>query len=181
MKILYGIAKGKKLLIPKGARPLSSSVKEALFEKIKDKIKKSRFLDLFAGSGNVGIEALSRGAWKVTFVDKSSKAVKVIRENLKNCGFLEFAEIIQSDAISIIRTLHNRQCKFDIIFAGPPYKSNFAYEVLKEILNFPILDEDGILIIEHFKKYKLPEISGNLILKSKNIYGDTILSFYKWK
>ena len=181
IKVSTGTARGRKLCVPKGlfVRPTSSQVREAFFDIIGDKVVNSRFLDLYAGTGAIGIEAISRGALRVAFVEKSSRCVKCIRENLELCGFSRFGEIIQADTLDIIHSLANRQHKFGIVYIDPPYAKHAAFNVLTEMAaNKDICTKDVIVGIEHAKKTKLADNVPPFTRKSEYTYGDTVLSLY---
>lgn len=164
--------------LKKGLRRTTSLVKKALFDIIGEKIKGSHFLDLYAGEGGVGIEALKRGADSAVFVEGSKKNAVVINKRLSEHGFLERAEVIVTEVEKFLKYFRPRQ-DFDIIFADPPYES-YEYEMLLENLpQFKAIKKDTIICIEHFHKKILPEEAGSLVLLKSYRYGDTILSFYR--
>ena len=181
MRVISGIAKGRKIRAQKGMelRPTSDKVKGSLFNIIRDRVVGGRFLDLFSGTGNIGIEALSRGAAQVTFVEKEHRLLKIIRENLSLLGLESGFEIISSCAAEYIKRGAREGRKYDIIFIDPPYKSDILE---KEI--FPLLEEEeilatrGLVIVEHYFKKKLPVSTGRLIHGDDYRYGDTMLSIY---
>ncbi len=144
MRVISGSARGRKLISPKGldTRPTADIVKESLFNIIQFDIQGRRVLDLFAGSGQLGIECMSRGAQSAVFIDERRDAVNIIKENLKKCGFN--AEVLQTDAVTYLQ----RGEKFDIVFVDPPYDSEYYEIVMKNINLFDILNEGGIIIIE---------------------------------
>ena len=184
MRVLAGSAKGRKLKypkLPKGARlrPLMGQVKGALFNILATKIGEARFLDLFAGTGSVGIEALSRGAKLAIFVELDRKTADVLRENLEITGFSDRAEIYCLDVIKAIKVLDNAKGKFDIVFVGAPYGSPALIEVMKGIGVSGLLDDGGVVIAEHNKKSPVDDVYGSLKKFRDSRYGDTILSFYK--
>ena len=180
MRVISGKAKGKKLKAPKGKiRPLSDQAKEALFNILQSRVAECCFLDLFAGTGAVGIEALSRGATLAIFVELDKKAVQVIRENLENCGFFDRAEVYALDVVRALRILKRRQAKFDIIFLGAPYGSPNLEKALQELSDSSLLNERGIVAAEHRKQHKLDESFGQLQKFRDAKYGETVLSFYE--
>ncbi len=165
--------------LKKGLRRTTSLVKKALFDIIGEKIKGSHFLDLYAGEGGVGIEALRRGADSAVFVEGSKKNAGVINKRLSEHGFLR-AEVIVTEVEKFLKSFRVQQ-SFDIIFADPPYESD-EYEILLE--NLPLfkgIKKDTIICIEHFHKMILPEEAASLVLLKRYRYGDTILSFYRRK
>lgn len=186
MRVISGSFKGRKLASPKGLhiRPTPDKVRGALFNIIGWAIEDSLFLDLFAGTGAIGIEALSRGAYEVVFVDNNNVAIKIIKKNLEDLGFhcnyeLQTPDyrlkIIRGDATEIIGKFKPRQ--FDFIFLDPPYKSDLGEKVLMEIFRYNILKESGEIIWEHYYKTK-PTGDTAIKLKRTVRYGDTALSFF---
>ena len=151
MRVISGTARGIKLQSPDGynTRPTTDNVKEALFNIIQFDIAGRRILDLFAGSGQLGIECLSRGAENAVFIDERRDAVKCIRENLKKCGFS--ADVLMTDAMTYL----NSGEKFDIVFVDPPYDSDYYENIMKNINLFDILNKGGIIIFESRADKKL--------------------------
>lgn len=150
MRVISGKARGKKLNSLDGitTRPTLDRVKESLFNIIQSKIEEANVLDLFAGSGALGIESLSRGAKTATFCDKSSDAIKIIKRNIEATKFTEQSTIINADYIFLLKKLAKQNQKFDIIFLDPPFAKNIATVAVENIINMDLLTEDGILIIE---------------------------------
>lgn len=183
MRISGGSAKGRKIIFKKSflqkgsdeLRPTSAKVRKAIFDIIGDNIVDSVFLDLYAGTGAVGIEALSRNAKEVIFVDNSLNRVKIIREILQRYGFKERAMVIKDVARNFLK---KTEIVFDIIFLDPPYDSNELEVVLPIISSSDILREKGIVIAEHSSK-KQPSSLKGLILKKSYRYGDTTLSVFR--
>ena len=159
-------------------RPTTQKVKQALFNILGDRVKNAKILELFAGSGNLGIEALSRGAEKVAFVDNDFTGIDAIKQNLKRWNFLGTAEIKRLDFEKALSLFARKKEKFDLIFADPPYEQRLGEKILRKTNQCDILLTNGLLIIEHYKKEILPSKVGNLILKQEKKYGDTILSFF---
>ncbi len=177
MRIISGEHKGRILGSVKktGIRPSSDKVKGSIFNVLKDDVEGKRVLDLFAGSGNLGIEALSRGATFVTFVDSSSQSIKTIKENLESLNLSKRSKILRKDCLE---ALPNLKEKFGIIFADPPYQKGFAQKVIDLVVKHSLLDKNGILVLEHHKKetFECPE-ERLLCLKAKR-FGDTMVSFF---
>lgn len=136
-------------------------------------------LDVFAGTGSLGIEALSRGAEHAVFFDKSSECCAVIRDNLKHTKLLEWAEVYQTDFASGIERLFRDKRKFDIILLDPPYNKNFIQETLKILTKNDIMKNKGIIIVEHSVSDNLPEAFEGLEAVDTRKYGDTMLTIYK--
>lgn len=179
LKITGGKYRGRLLKIPPNIRPTSNKVREALYNIIGERVFQAIFLELFAGSGIVGIEALSRGAKKVVFIEKNRNVARTIEENLKIINNLEKAEIIVGDVLNGLKKLSKNKEKFDIIFLDPPYKEKLlTISTLEFISSIDIFKKNCIIIVEHYKKISLPEQVG--ILKKVKIYkyGDTQLLFY---
>lgn len=178
MRVVGGISKGRRLKALKGLniRPTCDKVKESIFNILGDKIVDAVFLDLCAGTGGIGIEALSRGAKETVFVENNQKAVKLIKENLLLCNLENDSNVICSDAVEF---LDDSDKRFDIIFFDPPYKSDLFEKVMAVFNMKELLNNNGILIIEHNSKTVLPEDIKSLILLKKYKYGDTTLSLYK--
>ena len=184
MRIISGKAKGRRLKAPKLSkgrrlRPLGGRAKEALFNILGSKVVDANFLDLFAGTGAVGIEALSRGARVAFFVERDRKTVETIRENLKTADLYEAAEIYGLDVRRAIKLLNSKGAKFDIIFMGAPYDSPLLEESLKRLSETSLLRPEGVVIAEHRNKQVLAENFNNLSKFRDARYGDTILSFYR--
>ncbi|MBR6113817.1 MAG: 16S rRNA (guanine(966)-N(2))-methyltransferase RsmD [Oscillospiraceae bacterium] len=154
MRVISGSCRGRRLLEPAGndVRPTTDQVKEALFNIVQFDIEGRKVLDLFAGTGQLGIEALSRGARECVFVDSSRESLRLVRENLRRCGLTGRTE--QSDALSFLR----RREGFDLIFIDPPYDSGLAAEAVEAVKAFDILSKGGIMVVESRRESVLPEI-----------------------
>ena len=159
MRVITGSARGTKLIAPEGleTRPTSDMAKEAIFSAIQFSIEQSRILDLFAGSGQLGIEALSRGAKSAVFVDSSREAISCIKTNLTKTKLFPLSQVAAMDCFIFLK--HSRDT-FDIIFADPPYNSNNIDEILKYTENK--IPDNGMIIVETEKNEITPEIFGTL-------------------
>jgi 16S rRNA (guanine966-N2)-methyltransferase len=177
MRVTGGIGKGRRLKVPAGSRvrPTSDKVKQALFNILGGKISGAVFLDLYAGTGGIGIEALSRGAGKVVFVDDARDSLHVIKKNVEQTGFVEHAQII---ALQVEKFFKKASGQFDIVFLDPPYTLE-QEPLLNSIAESGILKPDSIVVAEHFKKQPSPARAGKLALYREALYGDTVLAFYK--
>ncbi|OPJ56920.1 16S rRNA (guanine(966)-N(2))-methyltransferase RsmD [Alkalithermobacter paradoxus] len=182
MRVISGSVKGHRLKTPKSTdiRPTSDRVKESIFNIINNKVLDSFVLDLFCGTGSLGIECLSRGANMCTFVDNGKESINLLRENLKNTKFTDKSEVIFADAIGGINKLSVKRDRFDIIFMDPPYLKNLIVPALEEISKRELLEEDGIILVEHDIKDILPEKVENLVRYREKKYGNTNISFYEW-
>jgi 16S rRNA (guanine(966)-N(2))-methyltransferase RsmD len=182
MRVIAGIKKGKTLKSPKGkTRPLSDQAKESLFNILQTYTEGSYFLDLFAGSGAVGIEALSRGSVLSIFVELDKKTVQVVRDNLELCGFTDRSEVYALDVLRALKILKRKGAKFDIIFVGAPYGSPDLEKAIIELSDGSMLNKSGMVIAEHRAKHKMEEDFGSLKRVREARYGDTVLAFYKSK
>lgn len=183
MRIITGEYKGRRVSPIKGAdiRYTADHVKKSLFSILRDTIQEARFLDLYAGSGNVGIEAISRGAGFVTFVDVNPACAKTISANLARCKLspspprIVLLNMEMSRAMAYFR---RRTMQFDVIFLDPPYRLGLVEKTLKEISACGILSTDGLIIAEHDVRENAPERAGVLSVTRQKRYGTTLLSFY---
>ncbi len=181
MRVIAGTAKKRRLKSPGNlpVRPTADRVKESLFNIISPQIPGCAFADLFAGTGGVGIEALSRGAAKVIFVEKDSRAAGLVKQNIDLTGLRDGAEIMLDDFEQALRRVSQRSEKFDIIFADPPYRQGLAAMVLNTLARYPVWQLNTIVILETDAKEILPEDTGVFKLWRREKYGDTALSFYR--
>src|SRR5436190_3753715 len=184
MRIIAGIYRGRHLKSPPSldVRPTSDRLRETLFNILAPRINEVRFLDLCAGSGAVGIEALSRGASHATFVDKSRKICGLIEANLDLCRVPEDqTEIFNTEALEFLHQAESRKmAAWDIVYFDPPYSYNYL-RVLEHMGSNPgkLLTETGIVIAEHYHKNQLPEDIGALHCTRTRKQGDATLSFYE--
>lgn len=180
MRVISGIAKGRNLKAPRGlkTRPTTDRVKEALFNILGQTMQGSSFLDLFAGTGAIGIEALSRGAESLVLVEKGPQALRVIKENLELTGLGNNAKVINKDVYIAMETLQSEQ--YDYIFMDPPYLKEHEGKVLCIIDRLSLLKDNGIVVIERSKLDTLPLQVGRIKLYREEKYGDTVLSFYHY-
>ena len=177
MRVITGIAKGRRLITLEGEdiRPTADKVKGAIFNSIQFDIEGRCVLDLFAGSGQLGIEALSRGADKAVFIDLSRKAVQVVTQNLEHCNLKENATVFNGDSLSYLKTTRE---KFDIIFIDPPYNKQLAAKALPLALN--VLNDGGIIVCETAHNEELPETIGNYAVIKSDRYSQTKLTIYRY-
>jgi 16S rRNA (guanine966-N2)-methyltransferase len=177
MRITGGIGRGRKLKVPveSKVRPTSDKVKQALFNILGDRVPGAVFLDLFAGAGGIGLEALSRGAERVVFVDGSRESLDVVKKNIDQTGFSERAEAVLSKVEPFLK---KRSGPFNIVFLDPPYAMEML-PLLQLIAASGLLKPDAVVIAEHFKKQPSPERAGVLARYREAVYGDTVLAFYK--
>ena len=174
MRVITGTARGRRLKTPEGMdiRPTTDNVKESLFNIIQFAIEGRRVLDLFAGTGQLGIECLSRGAREAVFLDKSPAAVKIVRENLKSCGFS--AAVLQRDALEYLDGCG----RFDLIFVDPPYDAGLYENVLEKINSVDILLDGGIIICESRRETAMPDMRAPYRKRREYNYGSVKLCLY---
>jgi len=179
LRVIAGSAKGRKLVtVPgTGTRPITAKVKAALFNILGPDIRGSTFLDLFAGTGSVGIEALSRGAEHVVFVELSRKAVRIVRRNLESTGFAERADVVQGDAFRFIGQAP-ADLRFDYIYVAPPQYRALWSKALLALDAKPLLTPGGLVIVQIFPKEFEPVSTSSLEMIRERRYGSTLLQFY---
>jgi 16S rRNA (guanine(966)-N(2))-methyltransferase RsmD len=185
MKIIAGTYKGRNFYTLKGIRPTQGIVRKALFDILGQDMEGVTLLDLFAGSGAVGLEALSRGAKKAVFVDNDPRCAAVIGENIgllsirKDGTGIHPYEIFQTDAFAAIKVFARQGKKFDVVFIDPPYSRELAKKALKTLEAYDILHPACHIVIQHDKKEILPDQQGRFLLFRQKKYGSTIFSIYK--
>jgi len=190
MRVVTGEAKGRKLKAPKtmGTRPIIDRVKTALFDILSTRVEETRFLDLFAGTGSVGIEALSRGAAQATFIEMNYSVLKLARENLKITGLGDRAETIHADAFKFLQANaapasdQARQREYDIIYVAPPQYHEMAARALALLDTSPLLAGDGLVIVQIHPKERTGVAAiplARLALTDERKYGSTLLMFYE--
>ncbi|HMV51351.1 MAG TPA: 16S rRNA (guanine(966)-N(2))-methyltransferase RsmD [Blastocatellia bacterium] len=181
MRVIAGQFKGRRLKTLEGltVRPTSDRMRETLFNILAPRIEGARFVDLCSGSGAIGIEALSRGAAHVTFVESSRKAATVISENLRHCGIRENYKFVARDALTALKHFARDQQQFDIFYFDPPYDSGLYSPVLWQIARGNLLAEDGILIVEHRRQMVLAPNYDDLRPYRELAQSDACLTFYR--
>ena len=178
MRVITGKARGVVLKTPDGlqTRPTTDRVKEALFSIIQFEIPGVRVLDLFGGTGQLGIEALSRGAKSATFVDERQDACNLIRENLRRTKLEQDARVVRSDYLSFLSTCRE---KYNIILLDPPYAEVFLENSLKRITEIDILESGGIIVAERPVDKELPWVFPGYSRSKDYKYGKTLLTLYR--
>jgi len=179
MRVISGLARGRKLETPRGddIRPTSDMVKEAVFSIIQFDLQGARVLDLFAGTGQLGIEALSRGAASCVFVDAANDSVQLAKRNVTTCGFGDVSEFYRADAEAYLA----RCGKFDIVFVDPPYGTDLTEKALQKITAFDILNESGIIVCETRTECALSELSAPYEKLKEYRYGKIKITTYTKK
>ena len=180
MRVISGSTRGLKLLSPEGlhTRPTTDRIKETLFNIMQPDIYLSDFLDLFSGSGAIGIEALSRGAGICVFVDNAASSTKIITKNIEAAHVSDRAFVLKSDVFEALSDLGKKGKTFDIIFMDPPYAEGFNEPVLKKIVESEVLKPDGYVVLERSSDVKLSAVYGLEIFREK-IFKNTTLTFFK--
>ena len=170
MRVISGSARGRRLKELQGmdTRPTTDKVKESLFNIIQFEIEGRKVLDLFAGTGQLGIEALSRGAAHGTFVEARRDAIALVRDNLKTVGFDQMARVHQGDALSFLSSCRE---KFDVIFLDPPYQTDLLDRCMEAIVLFDILNEHGIMVCESAADRILPSLPTEYQMSKEYRYG----------
>lgn len=176
LRVIAGTARGRRLKVPAGrvTRPTAERVREALFNIIE--VAGKSFLDVFAGSGAVGIEALSRGAGQATFIEKHPRALKALQENLASTGLGDRAEVMAMDVFRALPKLTSAGRRFDFIFMDPPYEQGLVAKVLPWFVR--LLTGEGCIIVETASREVAPVVEG-VTLKDSRRYGDAVLHFYQ--
>jgi len=178
MRIIAGRFKGHRLFVPKGKaiRPTSDRVREFLFSVLGNIVQDAKVLDLFAGTGSLGIEALSRGAKEATFVDRSSIAVRSVQRNLEKCHLN--MPVHQASVQTFLKSIADSGLTFNLIFCDPPYYYDQIEKLLQNIRVLNILITDGLIVYESSSKKASPAVTGYEIIKQKEM-GDTLITIYR--
>ena len=181
MRVIAGEWKGRKLSMPAGraVRPTADQVRTALMDTLSPWLPGARFLDLFAGAGGVGIEALSRGAAEAVFVEIDPIALAPLRENLRHLGAHERGRVARREVSQAIEAFRHAGERFRLIFLDPPYGSALARETLKSLADSALLEPDGLVIAQHLTKEPLPERFGSLVRWKSRRFGETTLTFFR--
>jgi len=181
MRVIGGTARGRRLKAPKGqaVRPTAARVKESLFNILPPNLSGLRVLDLFAGSGNLSIEALSRGAVHAVLIDESSRSTAAIRANLDRLALSERAQVWTAPVLRSLRKLAQSEQLFDLIFLDPPYERELVGAALASVGRSHLLSEGGTVVAEHSAREPVRLRYQDLVLHDQRRYGDTLLSFFK--
>jgi 16S rRNA (guanine966-N2)-methyltransferase len=179
MRVISGTAKGRRLRAPRGwrVRPTADRVKESLFNLLRMDWETCRVMDLFAGSGALGIEALSRGALEALFVEEDPQCLSVIQQNLQGCGLTDRGRVLRSDVLRFLSGKKGHK-GFGVTFADPPYDSGLALGCLERADRGGWVAPEGRMVVEHSRREVLPDRLTRLVLLDRRAYGDTRLSIY---
>jgi 16S rRNA (guanine966-N2)-methyltransferase len=189
MRVVSGEAKGRRLKSPRkaGTRPILDRVKTALFDILSTRVEDTRFLDLFAGTGGVGIEALSRGAASATFIEMNAGVLKLVRENLRITSLAERAETLHTDAFKFLQARSGEKKRtdgipYDIVYVAPPQYKGMAARALKSLDSSPLVADTGLVIVQIHPKERAGVAAialSRLALADERRYGSTLLLFYE--
>ncbi len=179
VRVIAGTAKGHKLQVPRGltVRPTPDRAKEALFSILGDRVVDCHFLDLYAGSGAIGIEALSRGAASVVLVEKRASVARIIERNLAKTGLAARARVVVADVAQTLGKMAEKRTLFDVIFADPPYRDENAPRNLQILGKKELLYENGLVVWEHATDVSITANIGKLVSVKEVRYGDTSFAF----
>ena len=182
MRIIAGTARSRPIVSPRGmdTRPTLDRIRESLFNILQSNCSEARVLDLFAGSGALGLEALSRGALEATFVDMDKRAIAAVKKNVEALGFFTKAQIIQDSWDRAITKLRLERRQFDLIFLDPPYRMTNTDEMLHEIVKNELLHREGIAMVEHATATPPRETEALPCVDARK-YGDTSIRFYAFR
>ena len=180
MRVIAGSLKGAAIRTPKGrsVRPTYDRVRESLFSMLEPELTDSAILDLFAGSGSLGIESLSRGARAATFVEKDPATLSVLRENIRGLGLEDRSSVLKGDAVRLLDG-PLPGAPFDVVFVDPPYATDLAEESLLLLGAGGLLDASAVVVVEHDSDRTLPAVSGGLLRYREKRYGGTSLDLYR--
>ena len=181
MKIIAGELKGRRLITPRGdrTRPTADQVRIALMDTLTPRLPEARVLDLFAGAGGVGLEALSRGAAEATFVEQDARAVSALRDNVAALGVGARARVRRADVLREIPALHAAGERFDVVFLDPPYDTDLVATTLLALSGGGLLMPEGLVIAQHFTKRAPAATIGRLATFRTRRFGETTLTFYR--
>jgi len=180
MRVISGRCKGRVLFSPRSGliRPTSDKLKEFIFDNIDEKIQDAVVLDLFSGTGNLSIEALSRGARFSVLVDKSKEAIRLIYRNLELTNLLSQCQIVHKDVLRYLKAANQHINKFNFVFADPPYSVTLYQNIVENIGNSNLLEDGGFFILEHSSRQIVADYHKLLYLKTTRDFGDSAVTFY---
>lgn len=183
MRIVSGIQKGRRLKEPDGRdlRPTPARVREAVLSILAHHVEGARVLDLYAGTGALGLESLSRGARQAVFVDNDVASSRILYENIARCGYDNQCRVVSQDVETFLTSSPSfgEPPAFDLIFVDPPYHDTDLPRLLERLSVSGKIAPKGTLVLEHFFKYAVPDRTGDLVRTRQSRYGDTMLTFYQ--
>lgn len=180
MRLTGGLDRGRRLRAPRGAgtRPTGAKVREAIFN-ILGPPPEEPILDLFAGTGALGIEALSRGASSAVFVEREARALTALQRNLRELGVASKARVVGADVLTALQRLEGEGIRFAWVFIDPPYAARAVEPVLARLSGSPLMACGAVIVVEHDKRHQPPESAGLVQMTDRRFYGDTGVSFYR--
>jgi 16S rRNA (guanine(966)-N(2))-methyltransferase RsmD len=181
MRVIAGAFKGRRLVTPKGerTRPTADQVRLALMDALMPWLPDARVLDLFAGAGGVGLEALSRGAAHATFIEKDARAVAALRQNLETLGVRDRTRVLRADVNRELTHLHAEGARFRIVFLDPPYEADLVAPTLGQLGGGGLTDAGAVVVAQHLTKRAPAEVIGGLVTFRTRRFGETTLTFYR--
>lgn len=179
MRIITGKVRGLQLTVPKNmdVRPTADRVKESLFNIIGSKIIEAKILDLFAGTGNLGLESWSRGAASVVFIDESKESLRLVNSNINKCRAQADCTVYKGNAVNVAARLADNGERFDIAFCDPPYNKGWVEQIIAMLPQHPFLKDGGYLIVERSAHNELPQLPDCLENVREQKYGETFIDF----
>ena len=182
MRIIAGEARGRTIVAPRGqdTRPTQDYVRESLFNILQGTVADARVLDLFAGSGALALEALSRGAAEATLVDSASEAAQCVRKNVETLRFQERARLLQSDWRQGLERLSRENRSYSLVFLDPPYRMTGTGDICAGLADLGLLDRDALVVIEHRREH-VPTPDARFMETDARRYGDTAIHFYRYR
>lgn len=179
MRIITGRARGLQLTTPKNmdVRPTADRVKESLFNIIGSKIIEAEVIDLFAGTGNLGLESWSRGAKKITFIDESKESLRLVESNINKCRAQNDCSVIKGNAVNVIERLYRQNFSFDFAFCDPPYNKGWIQKIIRAVTEYPILKDGGYLVVERAQHETIENLPEILEIVRSEKYGETYIDF----
>jgi 16S rRNA (guanine966-N2)-methyltransferase len=181
VRILAGALKGRRLATPRGAttRPTADQVRIALMDALMPRLPGARVLDLFAGAGGVGLEALSRGAAEAAFVERDARALAALRANVAALGVEARARVVRDDVLRALPRLRRAGARFDVVFLDPPYETDLTGDTLAALGDGALLAPGAVVIAQHLTKRPPPEVAGRLRVARTRRFGETTLTFFR--
>ena len=183
MRIISGSARGRKILSPEGmeTRPTLDRIKEAIFNIIQNRLEGAKVVDVFAGTGSLGLEAASRGAEKCYLIDKGEVTYKLLEQNIENLKFQDICTSFNMDSYEALKSFANKKEKFDLIFIDPPYLKNMIPGAVEEIFKGDLLQKDGLIVSKIDTSEDIYRGNEEILLVDSRKYGNTTICFYRYK
>lgn len=183
MRIISGLAKGRKILSPEGmgTRPTLDRIKESIFNIIQHRVQDSRVIDVFAGTGSLGLEAASRGAKECYLIDKGQSTFGFLKKNIENLNFTSICKCFNMDSYAALREFGDKGLVFDLIFIDPPYLKDMIPPAVDIISSKGILDKNGLIVTKIDSSEKMYEGNDDIVLIDNRKYGNTTVCFYRYR